>query len=62
VQPPTLPPERHLHGTLRLRPGKNQLLIKVTNLLGDIALYLCPEWPERIDSLFGDNLRRDFGK
>ncbi len=52
--------DKHQSLTLRLKPGKNQLLIKVANGLGDFAVYLCPEWPAKLDSLFGKSLKHDF--
>jgi hypothetical protein len=52
-------PERH-STTLRLKPGKNQLLLKSCNHFGKSLVYICPRWPAKLESLFGENLKRDF--
>jgi serine/threonine-protein kinase len=48
--------------TLPLQTGKNQLLVKVCNGMGDWAFYVLPLFPPRLDELFGETLRRDFPK
>ncbi len=59
-QGPTIEPNKHISLTLRLKSGKNGLLIKVANGLGDFAVYVCPEWPAKLEDLFGKSLKRDF--
>jgi serine/threonine protein kinase len=46
--------------TLRLKPGTNHLLLKVGNGLSKALIYLCPQFPAKLNSLFGDSLNRDF--
>jgi hypothetical protein len=46
--------------TLRLKPGKNKLLIKLCIGLSDVTLYACPQWPAKLEATFGESLRRDF--
>lgn len=48
------------HTTLKLKPGKNRLLIKVGNLGGDWALYVCPDLPASISGVVKNQLARDF--
>jgi hypothetical protein len=48
------------HVTLQLRPGKNRLLIKVCNVKGKWALYVCPEFPKPIEAAYAGLLLRDF--
>lgn len=45
---------------LKLRPGKNRLLIKVGNVDGPWALYVCPGFPTVLDLRFGRFVERDF--
>jgi hypothetical protein len=46
--------------TLRIRKGKNQLLLKVCNGTGDFAVYVMPLWSQRLQELFGKQLEREF--
>lgn len=46
--------------TLELKPGKNQLLVKVTNITGDFAFYICPEFPRGFAAQVKNQLDRDF--
>ncbi|MBY0527057.1 MAG: protein kinase [Gemmataceae bacterium] len=45
---------------LTLKPGKNQLLLKVCNVNNIWAFHAMPQWPANLDKAFGDSLRRDF--
>jgi glucose/arabinose dehydrogenase len=47
--------------TLKLKAGKNQLLVRVGNAAGDFAVYVAPELPPDLDVKFGKKLARDFG-
>jgi serine/threonine protein kinase len=46
--------------TLRLKPGTNHLLLKVGNGLSKAVIYLCPQWPAKLNAMFGESLNRDF--
>jgi hypothetical protein len=46
--------------TLKLRPGKNRLLIKVCNAAGEWAVYVAPELPENWPTKIRAKLERDF--
>jgi hypothetical protein len=46
--------------TLKLQPGKNQLLVKVGNAGGDWAFYICPEFPVDFPAVVRNQLNRDF--
>jgi hypothetical protein len=46
--------------TLKLKAGKNQLLVKVGNAGGDWAFYLCPELPVSWPAKVKKQLERDF--
>ncbi len=46
--------------TLKLHPGKNQLLVKVGNLGGDWAFYIAPELPPSWPAELRRRLDRDF--
>ena len=48
--------------TLKLTPGKNRLLIKVTNFGGEWAVYLMPDLPKSIPANIRDALAKDFPK
>jgi hypothetical protein len=48
------------HATLKLKPGKNRLLVKVGNVAGEWAFYICPEFPAALDAKFRKRLDRDF--
>jgi hypothetical protein len=48
------------HATLKLHPGKNQLLVKVGNLGGDWAFYIAPELPPSWPADIRRRLDRDF--
>jgi hypothetical protein len=46
--------------TLKLKPGKNRLLVKVGNVAGDWAFYICPELPLDWPAKIRKQLRQDF--
>jgi hypothetical protein len=46
--------------TLKLKPGKNKLLVKVGNVAGDWAFYICPELPLNWPREIRKQLRQDF--
>jgi len=46
--------------TLAVKPGKNQLLLKVCNVNHTWAVYAMPQLPDSLDRSFGSSLRRDF--
>jgi serine/threonine protein kinase len=48
--------------TLYLKPGKNQLLLKVCQGTGGWAFYVMPRWPGALKNAFGGSLQRDFPK
>jgi hypothetical protein len=48
------------HATLKLRAGKNRLLVKVGNLGGDWAFYIAPEFPPTWPAEVRKRLDRDF--
>jgi serine/threonine-protein kinase len=48
--------------TLYLKPGKNQLLLKICQGTGDWAFYVMPRWPTALKNAFGSSLQRDFPK
>ncbi|MEZ6142527.1 MAG: hypothetical protein R3B84_18360 [Zavarzinella sp.] len=45
---------------LALKPGKNQLLIKISNVAGDFSVYVHPELTKSIPAVVKNQLRRDF--
>jgi hypothetical protein len=47
---------------LKLKKGKNQLLIKVGNVAGDWAVYIAPEFPKDFPRAFRKKLAADFQK
>jgi serine/threonine-protein kinase len=48
--------------TLKLHPGKNELLIKVCNGNGQWAAYVMPRWPTALEKALGERLEHDFPK
>jgi hypothetical protein len=46
--------------TLKLRPGRNQLLVKVGNLDGEWAFYIRPMFPPALEAKLGARLDQDF--
>ncbi len=46
--------------TLKLKPGKNQLLIKVGNIGGNWEVYVAPELPSSWPAKVRDQLAKDF--
>jgi hypothetical protein len=46
--------------TLKLKPGKNQLLLKVGNVSGNWEVYVAPELPPSWPAKVRDQLARDF--
>jgi hypothetical protein len=46
--------------TLKLKPGKNKLLVKVGNVAGEWAFYICPELPLNWPGKIRKQLRQDF--
>lgn len=48
------------HATLKLKSGKNQLLVKVGNHQGEWAFYICPMFPLPLDRAFLRRMERDF--
>jgi hypothetical protein len=48
------------HATLKLKPGKNQLLVKVCNGEGDWAFYIRPAFPPAQEAQLANRLDRDF--
>lgn len=47
--------------TLPLRSGKNQLLVKVCSQRQPWGFILSPQFPEKLQAAFGENLTRSFG-
>jgi hypothetical protein len=45
---------------LKLKAGKNQLLIRVGNLAADFAVYICPDLPASLQAKVGATLNKDF--
>jgi hypothetical protein len=45
---------------LKIKAGKNQLLVRVGNVSGDWAFYICPEFPIVLEAKFPRRLVRDF--
>jgi serine/threonine protein kinase len=45
---------------LKLNAGKNKLLLKVGNFGGEFWVHVNQVWPKKLDSLFGNQLRKDF--
>ncbi len=45
---------------LKLKAGKNQLLVRVGNIGGDFAVYLLPEFPDFLEARFPRRLVKDF--
>src|SRR5260370_3115227 len=45
---------------LALVPGKNRLLLKVTNVAGEFAVYAAPELPAKLPAALHKQLARDF--
>lgn len=48
------------HVTLRCKPGRNELLVKVCNFNGAWAVYVMPQLPPALETAFSASLRRDF--
>jgi glucose/arabinose dehydrogenase len=48
------------HATLKLKPGKNRLLVKVGNIGGDWAFYIRPMFPAALEAKLESRLDRDF--
>lgn len=48
------------HAVLKLKPGKNELLVKVCNLAGNWEFYIRPLFPAALESQFAARLHRDF--
>jgi hypothetical protein len=46
--------------TLKLKPGKNQLLVKVCNFSGEWAFYIRPAFPPALEAELAKRLQRDF--
>jgi hypothetical protein len=46
--------------TLRCKPGRNELLLKIVNHNGDWAVWVMPGLTADLAKTFGDALRRDF--
>ncbi len=45
---------------LKLQAGKNQLLVRVGNLDGEFAVYVCPQFPDFFEAKFPRRLVKDF--
>jgi hypothetical protein len=45
---------------IKLKQGKNQLLIRVGNYAADFAVYVCPEFPPAIDAKIAKRIDKDF--
>jgi len=45
---------------LKLKPGRNELLIKVCNIGGDFAVYVQPEFPKSMPPMVAKQLDRDY--
>lgn len=58
VQRPAAPDQDR--AVLKLRAGKNRLLVKVCNGAGDWAFYVRPEFPTELEAKFRLRLDRDF--
>ena len=48
------------HATLSLKQGKNRLLLKVSNVAADWAVYFAPDLPESWPKKIRDQYRKDF--
>jgi hypothetical protein len=48
------------HAVLKLRAGKNRLLVKVGNIGGDWAFYVRPMFPSALEAKLENRLDRDF--
>jgi len=48
------------HVLLAVKPGKNQVLVKVCNVNATWAVYVMPQLPDPLERSFGSSLRRDF--
>jgi serine/threonine-protein kinase len=48
------------HVTLRCKPGRNELLLKIVNHNGEWAVYAMPGLPADLEKTFAAALRRDF--
>jgi hypothetical protein len=48
--------------TLYLKPGKNDLLLKICQGTGGWGFYVMPRWPNALKNAFGASLQRDFPK
>jgi hypothetical protein len=46
--------------TLKLKAGKNKLLVKVCNVAGEYAVYIAPELPPSFPAKIREQLARDF--
>src|SRR5262249_9602074 len=58
VERPAAPDQDRL--TLEAKPGKNQLLVKVCNAVGEWGFYLRPEFPPTVEVELVNRLNRDF--
>jgi hypothetical protein len=58
VHRPAAPDQDHAH--LKLKPGKNRLLVKVCNFDGEFAFYIRPQFPPALEADFSTRLDRDF--
>ena len=45
---------------LNVKPGRNELLVKVCNGNGDFAVYVQPLWPKELQDVFGARLNKHF--
>ncbi|MBL8794455.1 MAG: serine/threonine protein kinase [Planctomycetia bacterium] len=45
---------------LKLNAGKNKLLLKAGNFVGEFWVNIMPHWPKKLENLFGNQLRKDF--
>jgi hypothetical protein len=45
---------------LALKPGKNELLLKIANVGGEWEVYVCPEFPSFMEAKFPRRLQNDF--
>jgi hypothetical protein len=48
------------HATLKLKAGKNQLLVKICNSAGEWGFYIRPDFPETYQAKFEAKLAKDF--
>jgi hypothetical protein len=60
LQKTSIEPDQRLRANLKCKRGKNQLLIKVGNFLGEPLVYICPQWPPKLEAAHGEQLKKDF--